>query len=413
MYLKIILLACGLLLTNTVIATSQDVATPIINGYTHSLQSKTLNQQRRYMVSLPENYHESSQAYATLYVIDSDFQFQHVAMVANNMARMGKIPPMIVVGIANQGNADYVLQNTWSVDGEKDFGGAANYYRYIKDELVPLIDKKYRSNGNRIMSGYSLGGLFTTYTMCQDDTPFNAFLAMSPSYWVDNYSATKSIAKCIKDYQGQRPPLFLSVANEEGMGVTKLRDNLKALALKDWHWQFKHYPQENHFSTALPAMHDALSFLFDGFYQDIYQLKQHKDYQAAIASFKQREQDYNGFRIEWLQGYKFAHYVFGTKQTDQISHILALVEKEMPDSLVMITNYLAKGLNSTKKPQQAKDILDAVKHKGGDKIALWHHQYSKALVGLNQPQQAAKHQAQAMRLAKKYKLPMWQIWEMK
>ena len=80
------------------------------------------------MVSLPENYQETEQRYPTLYMIDGDFQFQHVSMVANNLARMGKIPPMIVIGIANQGNADYVYQTTWSVKGEPDFGGAQPDY---------------------------------------------------------------------------------------------------------------------------------------------------------------------------------------------------------------------------------------------------------------------------------------------
>ena len=78
----------------------------------------------------------------------------------------------------------------------------------------------------------------------------------------------------------------------------------------------------------------------------------------------------------------------------------------------MITNYLAKGLNATKQYQKAQQIIDTTKSIGGDKVALWHHQYSLAMKGLNKPQLAKLHQDKAMSLAKKYQLPMWQIWEM-
>lgn len=388
-------------------------ASPIISGYSFSHQSNVLKQERRYMVSLPENYRDNSLNYPTLYVIDSDFQFQHVSAVANNLARMGKIPPMIVVGIANQGNDDYLYHTTWKVEGEPDFGGAAQFYQYISDELVPLIDKTYRTNHNRIMSGYSLGGLFTTYSLIQDNTPFNAFLAFSPSYWVDDYSATITISEFIKNNPSKRSPLFLSRANEKGMGLDKLEKNLKDLNLNDWHWQVEQYPNENHFSTALPAIHDGLTFLFGNFYEDAYALAAHSDYQAVLATFDKKKMHYNGFRIEWLQAYKFAQYVFSSKQTDQIVDILAAVKKQFPESLEMVTNYLAKGYNVTKQPQKAKLILEQVKSTDGENTALWHHQYSLALAELEEPQLAKQHQDKAMVLAKQQQLPMWQIWEMR
>ena len=153
------------------------------------------------------------------------------------------------------------------------------------------------------------------------------------------------------------------------MGVKRL--NKKLSQLKVSNWQFKHYPNENHFSTALPAIQDGLAFLFKGFYLDSYQLSAHQDYQEVLADFINKKQSYNGFRVEWLQAYKFSKYIFGSKQTKDIDDILAQVKQQLPDSLVMITNYL-KGLNATK-----------------------------------------QHQDKAMSLANKYQLPMWQTWEMK
>ncbi|WOH36517.1 alpha/beta hydrolase-fold protein [Thalassotalea fonticola] len=388
----------------------------IVAGYVDSHHSDILKQDRRFMIGLPENYHDNALSYPTLYVIDGDFQFQHVSAVVKNLSRMGKIPPMIVIGIATQGNADYIYQTTWRIKGEQDYGGASTFYQYITDELIPYIDDNYRSNSNRIMSGYSLGGLFTTYTMVQNNTPFNAFLAMSPSYWFDDYSAEKSIANYIGEYyrQYKNPPspLFLSVANEQGMGVDKVYKSLNEQNINDWKLIYKQYPDENHFSTALPALHDALGYLFAGYYEDGYELQAHKDVFAVLATFENKKKNYNGFRIEWLQAYKFSKYVFGSKQTDKIEEILTIINQQFPNSIVNVTNYLAKGFNAKKQFQKAQDILDRVKAEGA-KIALWHHQYSLALAGLGQIELADKAQTKAMTLAQQQKLPMWQIWEMK
>ena len=365
------------------------------------------------MIELPENYYDNKLNYPTLYVVDGDFQFQHVSAVVKNLARMGKIPPLIVIGIALEGNADYIYQTTWSIEGEKDYGGSAGFYQYISQELIPHIDVNYRTNNNRVLSGYSLGGLFTTYAMVQPESPFNAYLAMSPSYWFDDYSATTSIASYLDKNKNQiSSPLFLSIANEQGMGVNEVFDSLNKLKIESFRLSLKEYPNENHFSTALPALHDGLGFLFEGYYEDGYELSAHKDVFDVLSTFIEKKQDYNGFRVEWLQAYKFSKYVFGSKQDDKIEQILSVTNKQLPDSIVNVTSYLAKGYNAKKQYKSAIDILEKIKAEG-EKTALWHHQYSLALSGLNQTNMADKHQSIAMELAKEQLLPLWQVWEMK
>jgi len=404
------------IILSMVFTTYSQANEPIISGHIISHPSKVLQQDRRFMIDLPENYYDNDLDYPTLYVVDGDFQFQHVSAIVKNMTRMGKIPPMIVIGIATQGNADYVYQTTWVIEDEPDYGGASMFYQYINQELVPHIDENYRTNKNKILSGYSLGGLFTTYAMVQRNSPFNAYLAMSPSYWFDEYSAENSIAKyidkMIKNNNTPPSPLFLSVANEQVMGVDKVYKSLNNLNISDWKLTHKKYPNENHFSTALPALHDALSFLFEDYYEDAYELQSHKDFHDVLATFERKKQNYNGFRVEWLQAYKFAKYIFSSKQTKKVDDILVEINKRFPDSIVNVTNYLALGFNRKDQFEKAKSILDKIEIQGVN-TALWHHQYSLALAGLKEFSLAKQYQEKAMQLAKEQKLPMWQIWEMK
>ena len=63
-------------------------------------------------------------------------------------------------------------------------GGAAEFYDFIKDELFPLVEKKYSTaKSDKIYFGHSFGGLFGIYALLRDDGIFDEFFIASPSLW--------------------------------------------------------------------------------------------------------------------------------------------------------------------------------------------------------------------------------------
>ena len=83
-------------------ADSTNAGKAIVSGYERQHSSKVFAENRRYMVSLPERYFMNKRHYPSLFVIDADFQFQHVSAVVKNLTRMGKIPPMIVIDMGRR-----------------------------------------------------------------------------------------------------------------------------------------------------------------------------------------------------------------------------------------------------------------------------------------------------------------------
>jgi predicted alpha/beta superfamily hydrolase len=377
-------------------------------------ESKVLKQNRRYMVSLPERYYASERLYPTLYVIDGDFQFQHTSALVTNLSRMGKIPPMIVIGVANQGQQDYILHTTWEADDNSEYGGASLFNKYLEEDLVPIINQNYRTNDQQALAGYSLGGLLTTYVMMQENTSFNAFLAMSPSAWFDKNSINEKIVQYISKERKTLPPLFLSVANEEGMGVTELVKSLKDnyQGKQPWHWQFKEYPEETHFSTAMPALYDALTFLSPNFYLDPQEMMKLNSYKEVLDSFDEKKSLWTGFRIEWLQAYQLAKYMFWSKQLDHVDDFLTEIKQRFPESHAEVTIQLAKGFTIKEKPKRAQQLLLSIEGTSKNN-ALWHREMSLSYAALKKNKLAAKHQENAEGLAKKQKLPTWLVWELK
>ncbi|MCL1094011.1 alpha/beta hydrolase-fold protein [Shewanella kaireitica] len=382
----------------------------IVSAHEYTHQSSVLKQERRFLVSLPERYFASDRHYPTLYIIDADFQFQHVSALVKHLARMGKIPPMIVVGVANQGDDDYLYTTTWATE-DKAFGGAAEFHHYLTNELVPLIDREFKSNSQKALAGYSLGGLFTLYSMMQQDSPFNAYLAMSPSAWFDDYSVANKIESLLQQNK-LSAPLFFSVAREEDMGVDKVAAVFEASADKSLQWHFESYPTENHFTTALPALYDGLQFLAPNYATDGTDMLEIGDYKAVIKHFKTLQKQWGGFQFEWLHAYQFAKYLFWSKQVDKVDEILTAIEQHFPESVTIVSIEVAKGLLIKGDNQHAKTILEKVTLEG-EQSPNWHKQLSLYYKAEGDEKRAQQHFEKALALAEKYQLESWEVWELK
>jgi len=409
---KIICLLCSLTIFNfsAFAADSTKLGKAIVSAYEFQHTSTIFNEQRRYMVALPERYLMNKRQYPSLFVIDADFQFQHVAAVVKNLTRMGKIPPMIVVGIANQGGDDYLKTTTWPDKKDQAFGDADKLQAYITKELLPIINQQYRTNSQKALAGYSLGGLFTLYSMMQQDTPFNAFLAMSPSAWFDEGSLPSKLTPLLKENK-LTAPVFISLANEEDMGVDAVIEVFESSAPESLNWQYKHYPNENHFTTALPALYDGLQFLAPGYAIDGTDMLAVGDYKQVFAHFKAQKKQWAGFQFEWLQSYQFAKYMFWSKQIEQVDEVLAVISNEFPESLTLVTIHLANGFNKNKNHLKALQLLNNVKIEG-ESFPGWHKQMSVYYNAMAKPELAAKHQALAIKLAKQYQFESWEVWEL-
>jgi len=105
----------------------------------------------------------------------------------------GFIPEMVIVGITwggNNPNYDSLRRGDFTPTPEKRTpwgGNASNFLQFIKKELIPFIESKYRvRSDNRTLVGTSLGDLFTLYTMFHETNLFSRYLVTSPAVAWDN-----------------------------------------------------------------------------------------------------------------------------------------------------------------------------------------------------------------------------------
>ena len=74
-----------------------------------------------------------------------------------------------------------------SMKGKQRSGGAAEFLKFIREELQPFIDENYPTvPEERGYWGHSLGGLLGLYAMFNEPETFNKYIIGSPSiFWAN------------------------------------------------------------------------------------------------------------------------------------------------------------------------------------------------------------------------------------
>lgn len=158
---------------------------PIVIGESIEITSSVLDERRRVFISLPTDYDHSTGRYATLYVLDGEFHFAHVAGFVQFLGGIGDIPPLIVVGIqsADHRVRDYSpapLRLPSDLTSE-EVGGANRFMEFLSRELTPFIERQYRTQPYRMLMGHSMGGLFAMRALWTEPCLFEALIVLDPS----------------------------------------------------------------------------------------------------------------------------------------------------------------------------------------------------------------------------------------
>ena len=133
-----------------------------------------------------------------------------------------------MVGIAN---VDRYRDFTYPSSVKRDLkdiptsGGSEAFISFIENELQPAINKGFKTNGNNMLIGQSLGGLVATEILMTKPDLFNDYVIVSPSLWWDNEKLVSKAEKYFKEYQSLDKRVFISLGKEHPI-MHKVADQL-------------------------------------------------------------------------------------------------------------------------------------------------------------------------------------------
>jgi predicted alpha/beta superfamily hydrolase len=167
----------------------------IANSQLRVLPRTAAGRQYQLQVGLPASYASApTRRYPVLYVTDGYWDFPTIRTSYDNLVYDRTVPEFIIVGLGYAGeNPDFGNLRRWElspvpVDDQGEASGhAADFLRTIEREIIPFIEREYRTDPSyRVLAGSSLGGLFTLYTMYTRPELFQAYVAASPAVRVHN-----------------------------------------------------------------------------------------------------------------------------------------------------------------------------------------------------------------------------------
>ena len=264
---------------------SRPITKKIEIGVVDSIQSDILGEKRTLWVYTPD---DTTKKYPWLLLLDGDGHFQSVTGLVHQLSTINGntvLPEMVIVGITNTDRTrDLTPTHVDHVFGDSTFaktsGGAPNFTKFIKEELIPHVEKNYPASSYRTLAGHSFGGLFAMHALYTEPELFANYLAIDPSMWWDDQKLVKEAVQVMGNKALSNKSLFVAVANTMNKGmkvetvgadtseatiqirsILNLNNELSKLK-NGLSFKWKYYDEDDHGSVPLIAEHDGLRFFF-------------------------------------------------------------------------------------------------------------------------------------------------------
>jgi predicted alpha/beta superfamily hydrolase len=168
-------------------APAASAAAPLAIGDTWTIASAALGETRRINVYVPAGI-PAGTPLPVLYMPDGGMleDFLHVAGLLQVGAGNGTVRPHLLVGIENtQRRRDLTGPTEVAKDRSiaPTVGGSQAYRDFIRTELMPEVEKRYRVTREKAIVGESLAGLFVVETLALEPDLFDTYVAIDPSLW--------------------------------------------------------------------------------------------------------------------------------------------------------------------------------------------------------------------------------------
>ncbi|NPD46641.1 MULTISPECIES: alpha/beta hydrolase-fold protein [unclassified Lentimicrobium] len=223
--------------------------------FTDTIQSRFLNESKLIHIYLPPDYYSSNDSYplqivlgyysrTRMYYSISEYLSRPYHMIELN--QLHTIPESIVVGIGNPNSKNM-----------------NEYDKFIIQEVIPLINKKYRKCHFKTIIGHSIGGELVLHSMLDENSPFQAFYSSAPvnsDYFIEVLSIEEKmsflkeskkrlfLAASKQDYFYEWNLKLIDAFNEIGSGTFLFKPILKT--------------SDNHHTIFPVTITDALFFIF-------------------------------------------------------------------------------------------------------------------------------------------------------
>ena len=256
------------------------------------VSSKLMGRDYQLYISLPTGYsNNDTVSYPVFYVLDGGAvaSFEAMDVAHKYLDYDDEIEKVILVGIESgtdiktwyvNRHFDYTPSLDTAIDkksakvygvpeGSVHSGGAAKFLECLKTEIIPFVDKHYKTTNDRGITGHSYGGLFTAWCFIDARGFFTRYGINSPSPgWNKEQFLNEAVQK-FKDSKTWNVPPTKVFASAGGLEVpqilstmVKFSTYLESRKCQNIDLTWKIFDNDTHLSVVPAMMTKTLTVLY-------------------------------------------------------------------------------------------------------------------------------------------------------
>ncbi|GAA4889996.1 alpha/beta hydrolase-fold protein [Flaviramulus aquimarinus] len=245
-----------------------------------TIESSKLGEERQLKIQLPRGYNSNEdKSYPLFIVLDGDYMFEAVAGNVDYYSYWEDMPEAIVVGV-NQldkrfDDCMYSEQNSLPIET-----GAA-FFEFIGIELIPYIEKTYRTGNFKIAVGHGETANFINYYLLKSNPMFQGYIAVSPEL------APNMIDYLPEALSKVESKIYYYLANttNDGSSIKKMTNvlstDISALENENLKFDFDSFEGPSHYSVPTHAIPNAIEGMFQ-----VFQPISKKEYKDTILELE-------------------------------------------------------------------------------------------------------------------------------
>ena len=332
------------------------------------VSSSLLTEPADFKVTLPASYQSKADKRYVVLVDLHPRSHGYLAGMEDWMSHNGGWPWLeTIIVTAPDGHAGLGELKTLAIKQQEN----QQFLDFMEQDLLPAIDKQYRTNGFRILNGFTGNATFSLYTLLNRPSLFNAYIAASPVL-DDNYAFVMAdAAKKLAGMKGKPRFLFMSTSDSDFeqnqlADFAKLEAIIKANATDSLDYRIKRF--DGTYYMTQPIL--ATAYGIEAIFNDVHQVLKPdstiscQGVAAILAHYKTLSNDKYGFDVPAIDSLIALARSFETtdpaKAIDIYQQTLKAIPTAFEASHALASVYASQGqrTEAIKYEKQALELTD-------------------------------------------------------
>ena len=143
-------------------------------------------------------------------------------------------------------------------------GGSEKFRAFIKEELFPEINKRYRTTNEKSIIGESLSGLFVVETFFLEPDMFDNYIAFDPSLWWNNHYLVRTAKDHLAKFSNAEKRIWFAGSSAEDISIytNDLAELFNSGNYQNIKWTYSPEPKEQHNTIFRATKEKAIIWTF-------------------------------------------------------------------------------------------------------------------------------------------------------